>query len=167
MNIFTRAAKSFQQTFVDYTIMRDIAARMTDVEYAIATSDADKERLRDIAHAPASQMGLWTQLYEHFVHYRNDLNRFEPLKEQYLVEAMVNAYAYDALAIDPQTEKSYDLTIDKQFESSNRAQRIVDDFRFNISLDTFLNKIVCDAIFYGQYWVESVSYTHLTLPTKA
>ena len=154
MNIFTRAAKSFQQTFVDYTIMRDIAARMTDVEYAIATSDADKERLRDIAHAPASQMGLWTQLYEHFVNYRNDLNRFEPLKEQYLVEAMVNAYAYDALAIDPQTEKSYDLTIDKQFESSNRAQRIVDDFRFNISLDTFLNKIVCDAIFYGQYWVE-------------
>lgn len=154
MNIFTRAAKTFQQTFVDYTIMRAIASRMTDVEYAIATSDADKQRLKEIANAPTSQMGLWTQLYEHFVNYRNDLNKYEALKEHYLVEAMVNAYAYDALAIDPQTEKSFDLTIDKQFPSSNRAQRIVDDFRYNISLDTFLNKIVCDAIFYGQYWVE-------------
>lgn len=154
MNIFTRAARTFQQTFVDYTIMRAIASRMTDVEYAIATSDADKQRLKEIAQSPQSQMGLWTQLYEHFVTYRNDLNRYEALKEQYLVEAMVNAYAYDALAIDPQTEKSFDLTIDKQFPSSNRAQRIIDDFRFNISLDTFLNKIVCDAIFYGQYWVE-------------
>ena len=154
MNIFTRAAKTFQQAFVDYTIMRAIAARMTDVEYAIATSDADKQRLKEIANSPTSQMGLWTQLYEHFVNYRNDLNKYEALKEQYLVEAMVNAYAYDALAIDPQTEKSFDLTIDKQYPASNRAQRIVDDFRFNISLDTFLNKIVCDAIFYGQYWVE-------------
>lgn len=154
MNIFTRAARTFQQTFADYTIMRTIAGRMTDVEYAIATSDADKQRLKEISNSPTSQMGLWTQLYEHFVNYRNDLNRYEALKDQYLVEAMVNAYAYDALAIDPQTEKSFDLTIDKQYQSSNRAQRIVDDFRFNISLDTFLNKIVWDAIFYGQYWVE-------------
>lgn len=134
--------------------MRAIASRMTDVEYAIATSDADKQRLKEIANAPTAQMSLWTQLYEHFVNYRNDLNKYEALKEQYLVEAMVNAYAYDALAIDPQTEKSFDLTIDKQYPASNKAQRLVDDFRFNISLDTFLNKIVCDAIFYGQYWIE-------------
>ena len=61
MNIFTRAAKSFQQTFVDYTIMRAIASRMTDVEYAIATSDADKQRLKEIANAPTSQMGGYGQ----------------------------------------------------------------------------------------------------------
>lgn len=134
--------------------MRDIATRMTGVEYAIATSDADRERLREIANAPTAQMGLWSQLYEHFVSYRNDLNKYEPLKEQYLVSAMVNALAYDVLAIDPQTEKSFDLTIDARFPASRKAQRIVDDFRFNISLDTFLNKIVCDAIFYGQYWIE-------------
>lgn len=154
MNIFTKAAQAFRQTFVDYTVMRDIANRMTGVEYAIATSDADRQRLKEISNAPQAQMGLWTQLYEHFVNYRNDLNKYEPLKEQYLVEAMVNAYAYDALAIDPQTEKSFDLTIDGKYPSSKKAQRIVDDFRFNISLDTFLNKIVCDAIFYGQYWIE-------------
>lgn len=154
MNIFTRAAQAFRQTFVDYTVMRDIANRMTGVEYAIATSDTDRQRLKEISNAPQAQMGLWTQLYEHFVNYRNDLNKYEPLKEQYLVEAMINAYAYDALAIDPQTEKSFDLTIDGKYPYSKKAQRIVDDFRFNISLDTFLNKIVCDAIFYGQYWVE-------------
>lgn len=154
MNIFTRAAQAFRQTFVDYTVMRDIANRMTGVEYAIATSDADRQRLKEISNAPQAQMGLWTQLYEHFVNYRNDLNKYEPLKEQYLVEAMIHAYAYDALAIDPQTEKSFDLTIDGKYPYSKKAQRIVDDFRFNISLDTFLNKIVCDAIFYGQYWVE-------------
>lgn len=154
MNIFTRAARTFQQVFADQTIMQNIASRMTDVEYAIATSDADRERLRQIANAPASQMGLWMQLYEHFVTYRNDLNKYEPLKGQYLVSAMINAYAYDVLAIDPQTEKSIDLTIDTKYPASRKAQRIVDDFRYNISLDTFLNKIVCDAIFYGQYWIE-------------
>lgn len=154
MNIFTKAAQAFRQTFVDYTVMRDIANRMTGVEYAIATSDADRQRLKEISNAPQAQMGLWVQLYEHFVNYRNDLNKYEPLKEQYLVEAMINAYAYDALAIDPQTEKSFDLTIDGKYPYSKKAQRIVDDFRFNISLDTFLNKIVCDAIFYGQYWIE-------------
>ena len=154
MNIFTRASRTFYQVFADQTIMRDIAARMTGVEYAIATSDADRKRLAEISHAPTSQMGLWMQLYEHFVSYRNDLNKYEPLKDQYLVSAMINAYAYDVLAIDPQTEKSFDLTIDTKYPASRKAQRIVDDFRYNISLDTYLNKIVCDGIFYGQYWVE-------------
>lgn len=154
MNIFTRASRTFQQVFADYTIMKDIASRMIGVEYAIATSDADRQRLKEISHAPAAQMGLWTQLYEHFVTYRSALNKYEPLKDQYLVSAMINAYAYDVLAIDPQTEKSFDLTIDNKYPASKKAQRIVDDFRYNIALDTFLNKIVCDAIFYGQYWLE-------------
>ena len=134
--------------------MKDIATRMTGVEYAIATSDADRQRLKEISNTPTAQMGLWMQLYEHFVTYRNDLNKYEALKDQYLVSAMINAYAYDVLAIDPQTEKSFDLTIDTKYPASKKAQRIVDDFRYNISLDTFLNKIVCDAIFYGQYWIE-------------
>lgn len=154
MNIFTRASRTFQQVFADQTIMQDIAARMTDVEYAIATSDADRQRLREISAAPTSQMSLWSQLYEHFVTYRNDLNKYEPLKDEYLVSAMINAYAYDVLAIDPQTEKSFDLTIDARYPASNKAQRIVDDFRYSIALDTFLNKIIYDAIFYGQYWLE-------------
>ena len=154
MNIFTRAARTFSQIFADYTIMQDIASRMTGVEYAIATSDADRQRLLEISKTPVSQMGLCTQLYEHFVTYRNELNKYEVIKDQYLVSAMINAQAYDVLAIDPQTEKSFDLTIDTKYPASNKAQRIVDDFRYNISLDTFLNKIICDAIFYGQYWIE-------------
>ena len=115
MNVFSRLTQTFLNAFADYTMLKDVGKRITDVEELIASSEKDKEVMRDIANQPTAQMSLLTQLYENFVQYRYDVNKYEPLKTNYFVMAMIDTLSYDILAVDPRTNLTFDITVDKRY----------------------------------------------------
>lgn len=156
MNIFGQFAQRFLNGFADYTMLRTVGRRITSVEEIITSNERDKQILHEIASNPATENNLLTQLYEQFLSCRDDINKYEPLKSNYLVMAMIYTLSYDILAIDPRTNKTFDITIDSRYPSSNKANRIVEDFRQSIQLDKYVSKLLYDAIFYGQYFVEYV-----------
>lgn len=156
MNIFTTLSQRFLNTFADYTMLRDVGARIADVEQLIATTAQDKMLLSRLTKDPTTRMALQTQLLEQFINYRNDLNRYEPLKCHYLVIAMIDTLSYDILAINPRTNNTFDIVIDSRFPASIKANQIVNAFRESTNLDIYVSKILFDGLFYGQYWVEYV-----------
>ena len=156
MNIFGQLSQRFLNYFADYTMLRDVGHRITSVEELIATSEHDKQVIRDISSNSASEMNLLTQLYEQFTKYRNDVNKYEPLKSNYFVMAMIETLSYDVLAVDPRTNKTFDITADSRYAKSNVANRLIENFRRNTQLDKYITKLLYDAIFYGQYFVEYV-----------
>ena len=156
MNFFGQLSQRFLNYFADYTMLRDVGRRITSVEELIATSEHDKQVIRDISSNSASEMHLLTQLYEQFTRYRNDVNKYEPLKCNYFVMAMIETLSYDVLAVDPRTNKTFDITIDNRYPKSNVANQIVNTFRRSTQLDKYISKILFDAYFYGQYFVEYI-----------
>lgn len=156
MNLFGRFSQRFLNTFADYTMLRDIGNRIVSVEDLITTNAKDKQVLKDLASNPTTVNGLLTQLYEQFVNYREDINKYEPLKKNYLVMAMIETMSYDILAVDPRTNKTFDIVVDKRYKKSNVANSIVDKFRRSTQLDKYISKILFDALFYGQYFVEYI-----------
>ena len=93
-------------------MLRDVGHRITSVEELIATSKHDKEVIQELSSNSATELNLLTQLYEQFTTYRNDVNKYEPLKSNYYVMAMIETLSYDVLAVDPRTNKTFDITID-------------------------------------------------------
>lgn len=156
MNIFGQLSQRFLNYFADYTMLRDVGHRITSVEELITTSEHDKQVIRDISSNSASEMNLLTQLYEQFTKYRNDVNKYEPLKSNYFVMAMIETLSYDVLAVDPRTNKTFDITIDNRYPKSNVANQLVNTFRRSTQLDKYISKILFDAFFYGQYFVEYI-----------
>lgn len=156
MNVFSRLTQTFLNAFADYTMLKDVGKRITDVEELIASSEKDRAVMRDIANQPTAQMSLLTQLYENFVQYRYDVNKYEPLKTNYFVMAMIDTLSYDILAVDPRTNLTFDITVDKRYAKANKANKLVNDFRIMTQLDTYVSKLLFDAIFYGQYFVEYI-----------
>lgn len=156
MNVFSRLTQTFLNAFADYTMLKDVGKRITDVEELIASSEKDREVMRDIANQPTAQMSLLTQLYENFVQYRYDVNKYEPLKTNYFVMAMIDTLSYDILAVDPRTNLTFDITVDKRYAKANKANKLVNDFRIMTQLDTYVSKLLFDSIFYGQYFVEYI-----------
>jgi len=156
MNIFGQFTQRFLNTFADYTMLRDIGQRMVSVEELVTSNEHDREVIRKISSSGATEVGLLTQLYEQFTQYRENINRYEPLKANYLVIAMIETLSYDILAIDPRTNLTFDITIDNRYNKSNQANQIVNTFRRSIQLDKYISKILFDALFYGQYFVEYI-----------
>lgn len=156
MNIFGQFQQRFLSTFTDYTTFRDIGRRMTSVEELIASNEHDRQVIRQISANGATEISLLTQLYEQFIRYREDVNKYEPLKSNYLVMAMIETLSYDILAVDPRTNLTFDITIDDRYNKSNAANKVVRDFRRATQLDKYISKILFDAIFYGQYFVEYI-----------
>lgn len=153
MNRFGRLSQRFLNTFADYTMLRDIGNRIVSVEELITSSQHDKDVLKKMSSSSATVNGLLTQLYEQFVNYRNDINKYESLKSHYLVMAMIETMSYDILAVDPRTNKTFDIVIDSRYPKSGFANKQVDIFRRSTQLDKYVSKILYDAIFYGQYFV--------------
>lgn len=137
-------------------MLREVGQSITSVEELIATSERDKELIRKIGANSATEIILLSQLYEQFYRYRDDINKFEPLKFNYLVKAMIDTISYDVLAIDPRTNKTFDITVDSKFPKSNVANRIVDTFRRSTQLDKFIATILFDGYFYGKYFVSYI-----------
>ena len=160
MNKYPALLTRFFNTFADYTLMREISQRITNAELAITTDKHDREILTRIQSSTAKQVSLQTQLYEQFVRYRNDLNRYEPLKTNYMVIAMIDTLINDVLAIDPSLGKAFDIKVDTAFKDSERCNTIISEFRDKIQFDTYISKILFDAIFYGQYWTEYIRDDH-------
>lgn len=156
MNIFGQFTQRFLTSFTDYTTFREIGRRMTSVEELIASNAHDRQVLSQISSNGATEISLLTQLYEQFIRYREDVNKYEPLKSNYLVMAMIETLSYDILAVDPRTNLTFDITIDKRYNKSNAANKIVRNFRRSTQLDRYISKILFDAIFYGQYFVEYI-----------
>ena len=156
MNLFSVWSQRFLNQFADYTMYREIGKRITSVEEIITASEHDKKIIRDISSNSATEINLLSQLYEQFIQYRNDINKYEPLKANYLVMAMIDTLSYDILAVDPRTNKTFDITADSRYAKSNVANRLIDNFRSNTQLDKYITKLLYDAIFYGQYFVEYV-----------
>lgn len=156
MNIFGQFSQRFLNTFADYTMLRDVGKRITNVEEIIASTEHDREIVRQIAGNRASVDSLLTQLYEQFVKARNDINKYEPLKRHYLVMAMIDTLMHDVLAVNPRTNKTFDILIDDRYPSSDRANKLLEDFRYSTNLDKYVSKLLYDAYFYGNYWVEYI-----------
>lgn len=156
MNLFGRFSQRFLNTFADYTMLRDIGNRIVSVEEIIASNEHDRQVIKDISSSNATVNGLLTQLYEQFITYRDDINKYEPLKSNYLVMAMIETMSYDILAVDPRTNKTFDILIDSRYPKSNAANGIVETFRRSTQLDKYISKILFDAIFYGQYFVSYI-----------
>lgn len=156
MNIFGQFTQRFLNTFADYTMLNQIGQRVTNVEELIASNEHDRQVIRQMANNGSSQMYLLTQLYEQFTRYRDDVNKYEPLKAHYLVMAMIETMSYDILAVDPRTNLTFDITVDDRYNKSNVANQIVNTFRRSTQLDKYISKILFDAIFYGQYFVEYI-----------
>lgn len=156
MNIFGPLSQRFLNYFADYTMLRQIGRRMTSVEELIASNEHDRQVIQQISSNGASELNLLTQIYEQFIRYREDVNKYEPLKANYLVIAMIETLSYDVLAIDPRTNKTFDIIIDDRYPKSNAANKIVDTFRRSTQLDKYISKILFDSIFYGQYFVEYI-----------
>ena len=149
-------SQRFLNTFADYTMFREIGNRVSSVEELITSNEHDKKVLHDIASNPATEINQLTQLYEQFIRYRNDINKYEPLKANYFVMAMIDTLSYDILAVDPRTNKTFGIEADQRYAKSNVANRLIEDFRKNTQLDKYITKLLYDAIFYGQYFVEYV-----------
>lgn len=156
MNIFGQFSQRFLNTFADYTMLREVGKRIANVEEIVATSEHDRQIIRDMASNQATVDSLLTQLYEQFVKSRNDINKYEPLKRHYLVMAMIDTLSHDVLAVDPRTNKTFDIVVDDRYPASNKANKILQDFRSSTNLDRYIAQILYDAIFYGNYWVEYV-----------
>ena len=156
LNIFGQFSQRFLNYFADYTMLRDVGRRITSVEELIASNEHDKEIIRQMSSNGATEMNLLTQLYEQFTRYRDDVNKYEPLKTNYLVKAMIETISYDVLAVDPRTNKTFDITIDKRYPKSNVANQIVNTFRRSTQLDKYIAKILFDGYFYGQYFVQYI-----------
>lgn len=156
MNRFGQLSQRFLNTFADYSMLRDIGRRITSVEDLITSNAHDKEMLRKISSNVASENGLLTQLYEQFIQYRTDVNKYEALKSNYLVIAMIETLSYDILAVDPRTGKTFDILVDSRYPKSNKANAILNSFRRSTQLDRYVSKILFDAIFYGQYLVQYI-----------
>ena len=156
MNIFGQLSQRFLNTFADYTMLREVGKRITDVEEIIASTERDRRIIKQIASNQASVDSLLTQLYEQFVKARNDINRYEPLKYHYLVMAMIDTLMHDVLAVDPRTNKTFDIVIDRRYPASDRANKLLKDFRATTNLDRYIAQILYDAYFYGNYWVEYI-----------
>ncbi len=154
MNIFSAWSQRFLNTFADYTMLRDVGKRIASVEEIITSNEHDRQVLHDIASNPASEINLLTQLYEQFTRYRNDINKYEPLKANYFVIAMIDTLSYDILAVDPRTNKTFDIEVDKRNPKSNVCNKLIDDFRRSTQLDKYVSKLLFDAEFYGKYFVE-------------
>lgn len=156
MNIFNQFTQRFLNTFADYTMLRDVGHRITSVEELITSNEHDKQILKKITSNTSVEYGLLTQLYEQFTRYREDINKYEPLKTHYFVMAMIETLSYDVLAVDPRTNLTFDITVDKRYPKSNVANQILTTFRRSTQLDKYIGKILFDAYFYGQYFVEYV-----------
>lgn len=156
MNIFGQFSQRFLNTFADYTMLREVGKRITNVEEIVASTEHDREIIKQIASNQASVDSLLTQLYEQFVRARNDINRYEPLKRHYLVIAMIDTLMHDVLAVNPRTNKTFDIVVDDRYPASAKANRLLEDFRFTTNLDKYISQILYDAYFYGNYWVEYI-----------
>lgn len=156
MNIFSTLSSKFVSNFVDYTMLREVGKRIISVEELIASSTKEKQRIRALGSNITTENALLTQLYENFVRYRYDINKYEPMKVHYLVKGMIDTQSYDILAIDPRTNKTFDIVIDSRYPRSNYANKQVEQFRGNTQLDNYVTKLLYDAIFYGQAFVEYV-----------
>ena len=156
MNIFSTLSSKFVSNFVDYTMLREVGKRIISVEELIASSTKEKQRIRALGSNITTENALLTQLYENFVRYRYDINKYEPMKVHYLVKGMIDTQSYDILAIDPRTNKTFDIVIDSRYPKSNYANKQVEQFRGNTQLDNYVTKLLYDAIFYGQAFVEYV-----------
>lgn len=156
MNIFSTLSSKFVSNFVDYTMLREVGKRIISVEELIASSTKEKQRIRALGSNITTENALLTQLYENFVKYRYDINKYEPMKVHYLVKGMIGTLSYDILSIDPRTNKTFDIVIDTRYPKSNFANKQVDQFRRNTQLDNYVTKLLYDAIFYGQAFVEYV-----------
>lgn len=156
MNIFSTLSSKFVSNFVDYTMLREVGKRIISVEELIASSTKEKQRIRALGSNITTENALLTQLYENFVRYRYDINKYEPMKVHYLVKGMIDTQSYDILAIDPRTNKTFDIVIDSRNPQSNFANKQVEQFRGNTQLDNYVTKLLYDAIFYGQAFVEYV-----------
>lgn len=156
MNIFSTLSSKFVSNFVDYTMLREVGKRIISVEELIASSTKEKQRIRALGSNITTENALLTQLYENFVKYRYDINKYEPMKVHYLVKGMIGTLSYDILSIDPRTNKTFDIVIDTRYPKSNFANKQVDQFRQNTQLDNYVTKLLYDAIFYGQAFVEYV-----------
>lgn len=156
MNIFSTLSSKFVSNFVDYTMLREVGKRIISVEELIASSTKEKQRIRALGSNITTENALLTQLYENFVKYRYDINKYEPMKVHYLVKGMIDTQSYDILAIDPRTNKTFDIVIDARYPKSNFANKQVEQFRWNTQLDNYVTKLLYDAIFYGQAFVEYV-----------
>lgn len=156
MNVFGGFTQRFLATFVDYTMLREVGKRIADVEEIVATTERDRKLIHAITNNPAARDSLLMQLYEQFVKARNDINKYEPLRSHYLVMAMIDTLSHDILAVDPRTNKTFDIVVDKRYPSSNRANKLLQDFRENTNLDKYVALLLYDAIFYGNYWVEYI-----------
>lgn len=156
MNLFGQFAQRFLNTFADYTMLRDVGKRITDVEEIIATSERDRKIIRDMASNRATVDSLLTQLYEQFVKARADINKYEPLKTHYLVMQMIDTLLHDVLAVDPRTGLTFGITIDERYGASNKANKTLQDFRLATNLDKYVSQLMYDAYFYGNYWVSYI-----------
>ena len=156
MNIFGQFSQRFLNTFADYTMLREVGKRIANVEEIVATTERDREIIKQIASNQASVDSLLTQLYEQFVRARNDINRYEPLKRHYLVMAMIDTLMHDVLAVNPRTNRTFDIVVDERYPASDRANRLLEDFRYSTNLDRYVAQILYDAYFYGNYWVEYI-----------
>lgn len=156
MNVFGQFSQRYLNTFADYTMLREVGKRIANVEEIVASTEHDKEIIRQIANNTASIDSLLTQLYEQFVRARNDINKYEPLKRHYLVMAMIDTLMHDVLAVNPRTNKTFDIVIDGRYPASAKANKLLEDFRFSTNLDRYVAQILYDAYFYGNYWVEFI-----------
>lgn len=156
MNIYSTLAQRFMNTFADYTMLREVGKRISDVEEIVASTEQARRLIHSITSNPASRDSLLIQLYDQFLRARSDINRYEALKGHYLVMAMIDTLSNDILAVDPRTNKTFDIVVDKRYPASQRANKLVSDFRQNTNLDKYVALILYDAIFYGNYWVEYI-----------
>ena len=156
MNIFSLFAQRFLNTFADYTMLREVGRRMTDVEQIVASTEKERQIIRDISNNQASVDSLLVQLYDQFVKARNDVNKYEPLKRHYLVMAMINTLSYDILAVDPRTGLTFDIVVNDTYPASNKANKQVQDFRLETNFDRYIAQLLYDGLFYGNYYTEYV-----------
>jgi len=156
MNIYGLWTSRLINAFADYTLLKEVGTRIVSVEDLITSNAHDKALLRKIKSNSVSEIGLLTQLYEQFIRYRNDINKYEPLKYHYLVIAMIDTLSYDILAIDPRTKHTFDIVVDNKYPKSNEANRILKDFRESTQFDKYVSKIIFDAIFYGKFFCEYI-----------
>ena len=125
MNIFSAWSQRFLNTFADYTMLREVGQRIASVEEIITSNEHDRQVIREISNNPASEINLLTQLYEQFTKYRNDINKYEPLKANYFVIAMIDTLSYDILAVDPRTNKTFDIEVDNRNPKSNDVSHTI------------------------------------------
>jgi hypothetical protein len=77
--------------------------------------------------------------------------RMETIRHQYLVEAALQCLVDDSMAMDPSTGEVFEIRFNPQHPKSERAQLLINDFEKHFKLDRFINTIIEDAIFWGEY----------------